>query len=77
MCTVVGGVRVCVREGVCVGFAPDLLRRPRYSHFSETHFHQPEDGPAAQMARRRRASSPGSAAGGGDGSSWGRRRPYG
>ena len=55
MCTVVGGVRMCEQGGGGgrVGFARALLRCSRYSHSTETHFHQREDGPAAQTARRR------------------------
>lgn len=46
------GPSVCV-EGGRVGFARTLLRCSRYSHSTEMHFHQLEDGPATQTARGR------------------------
>lgn len=54
VCTVVGGVRVCVcvEEGERVGFARAFLGCSRYSHSTQMHFHQPEDGPRRTAGRR-------------------------
>lgn len=70
------GPSVC-GEGGRMGFARALFRCSRYSHSTETHFHQAEDGVAAQTARGRMEKFVGPGAGGGAGSSWARRRDYG
>uniref|UniRef100_A0A9L0T3X7 SHOX homeobox 2 n=1 Tax=Equus caballus TaxID=9796 RepID=A0A9L0T3X7_HORSE len=61
-------------EGERVGFVRILLRCSGYSHSTETHFHQPEDRPAAQTARGRMGKFSGLAAGRGAASGWARRR---
>ena len=46
------GPSVCVEEGERVGFARALLGCSRYSHYTQMHFHQPEDGPRRTAGRR-------------------------
>lgn len=64
-------------EGERAGFVRILLRCSGYSHSTETHFHQPEDRPAAQTARGRMGKFSGLAAGRGAASGWARRRDCG